>query len=280
MNEMELLTKMLATIPEDASPTRAQARVCAAIGPDRHHEVPSRQATARSWQAVSRPARTTRATGAPARSRARRQVRLVLAGVVAAAALAGALVTLGLLPGGTSAGGLRPGGSDAQLAAWTVQRVPGGLLIVTIRDLRDPNGLAALLRKYSVPARLEFPGYDFTPTTSLSVLPRGCKSPNLSNRAYAKLEMKIDPPPPVWMHLHLHYVKGPHGLVGYGEFRRPPGGLAARGVFAIRPSAIPAGIGLFIEAWTNPHAIPPGGSGGLLSMNSDLVDASRPCTGG
>ncbi len=282
---MELLTKMLATIPEDASPPRAEGRVRAGLRPDRHHGVNSRRATAHRWLTTSRPdhaswaARARRATGAPARSGTRRPARLALAGGIGAAALAGGLLAQGLLSGGTSADGTRPAQSGTQLAAWTVQRAPGGLVIVTIRDLRDPSGLAALLRRYGVPARLEFPGHDFTPTTSLSVLPRGCKSPNLSNRAYGQLAMKIDPPPPVWRHLRLHYVKGPHGRIGYGEFRRPPGGLAARGVFAIRPSAIPPGIGLFIEAWANPHAIPPGGSGDVLSINSDLVDTSPQCTG-
>ncbi len=276
MNEMELLTKMLATIPEDASPPRAEGRVRAGIRPDRHRGVNARRATVRRWLTVSGPDWASRATGAPARSRARRPVRLALAGGIGAAALAGGLLTQGLLTGGTTA---RSTGSRVQLAAWTVQRAPGGLVIVTIRDLRDPAGLAALLRRYGVPARLEFPGHDFTPTTSLSVLPRGCQSPNLSDRANAELQMKIDPPPPVWMNLRLHYVKGPHGRVGYGEFRLPPGGLANRAVMAIRPSAIPPGIGLFIEAWANPRAIPPGGSGEVLTMNSDLVDTSPQCTG-
>jgi hypothetical protein len=279
MNEMELLTKMLATIPEDASPPRAEARVRGVIGSGRHREVGSRGATARRLLTVARPDRAARAAGAPARTGANRRVRLALAGGVAAAAIAGALLAQGLLPGGTTDGGTRPTGSAAQLAAWTVQRAPGGLLIVTIRDLRDPSGLAALLRRYGVPARLEFPGHDFTPTTSLSVLPRGCKSPDISNRAYSKLEMAIDPPPPVWMHLRMHYRKGTHGLIGYAEFRRPQGGLTGRGVFAVRPSAIPPGIGLFIEAWANPRAIPPGGSGDVSSLVSDLVAATPQCTG-
>jgi hypothetical protein len=274
MNEMDLLTKMLATIPEDASPPRAEARVRGGIRPDRHHGVTSRGAAARRWLTVSALDRSSRATGAPARSGARRPVRLALAAGIAAAALAGGLLTQGLLSGGTTAGGTRSAGSGAQLAAWTVQRAPGGLLIVTIRDLRDPSGLAALLRRYGVPARLEFPGYDFTPTTSLSVLPRGCKSPDLSNRAYFKLETAIDPPPFLWMPM-----SGRHRIARRVYAYRLAGrGRSLLGSFAIRPSAIPRGIGLFIEAWASPHPGQGGFSGGS-SRVSDLVDATPQCTG-
>jgi hypothetical protein len=273
MNEMDLLTKMLATIPEDASPARAEARVRAGIRGDRHHGVTSRGAAARGWLTVCGLDRSSRATGAPARSRAR-SVRLALAGAIAAAALAGGLLTQGLLSGGTTAGGARPARSGAQLAAWTVQRAPGGLLIVTIRDLRDPSGLAALLRRYGVPARLEFPGYNFTPTTSLSVLPRGCKSPNLSNRAYFKLATAIEPPSYLWTPMPGRHRVGLHAFT----FRLPPRDRSLLGSFAIRPSAIPRGIGLFIEAWASPHP-GPGGLAGDSSVVRDLVYATAQCTG-
>ena len=274
MNEMELLTKMLATIPEDASPPRAQARVLAGIRLDQRRRLTSRWAAARRWLTVPGADLRARAAGAPARRGARRPVLLALAAGTASAALAAALLAQGLLSGGTTAGGTRPGGPRIQLAAWTVQRAPHGLLIVTIRDLRDPSGLAALLRTYGVPARLEFPGRDFTPTTSLSVLPRGCKSPNLSNRAYFKLETAIDPPRFLWMPMPGRHRVAP----GVYMYRSTPLVRALFGSFAIRPSAIPPGIGLFIEAWASPRP-GPGGFGGDSSVINDLVDATPQCTG-
>jgi hypothetical protein len=250
MNEMELLTQMLERIPADASPARAEARVRTEIS---------------------------RVTGAPARTRngAFRRTRLALAGGVAAAALTGALVAQAVEhTQAPAANSTYQTGSGARLAAWTVQRGQGGLLVVTIRELRDPSGLAALLRSHGVPARLEFPGYNFTPTTSLSVIPRSCKVPNMSNRANAELSAKILPPFPTWFFAWLHVRRtrfGPHTY----EFRLPRGGASMLGSFAIRPSAIPAGIGLFIEAW----AAQPGHPGTQLDRVTDLVLASPQCTG-
>ena len=43
-----------------------------------------------------------------------------------------------------------------QLAAWTVVPQPGGIIHVTIRELRDPAGLQAALRADGVPASVSF----------------------------------------------------------------------------------------------------------------------------
>jgi hypothetical protein len=43
-----------------------------------------------------------------------------------------------------------------QLAAWTVVQQPGGIIHVTIRELRDPAGLQATLRADGVPASVSF----------------------------------------------------------------------------------------------------------------------------
>ncbi|HXW46549.1 MAG TPA: hypothetical protein VEL03_17295, partial [Streptosporangiaceae bacterium] len=187
MNEMELLRQMLDGVPEDARPAHAEARVRAGI------------------------------TGAPARKGTISKARLALAGGLAAAALTGALVTLAVdaRPPVVS-GATYQTGTGTRLAAWTVQPGPSGLLVVTIRELRDPAGLAALLRSHGVPARLEFPGYNFTPTTSLSVIPRSCKSPDMSNMADAELQMKIMPPRPTWYFAWMHIRPtriGPHAYV-------------------------------------------------------------------
>jgi hypothetical protein len=245
MNEMELLTQMLDGVPEDARPAHAEARVRAGI------------------------------TGAPAGKGTISRARLALAGGLAAAALTGAVVTQVVgHSGAPAASSTYRTGSGARLAAWTVQRGPGGLLVVTLRELRDPSGLAALLRSYGVPARLEFPGHNFTPTTSLSVLPRSCKSPDLSNQAYAELDGKILPPPRAWQFAWLHIHPTRVGRNGY-MFQLPKGGFASLESFAIRPSAIPPGIGLFIEAW----AAQPGRAGPDLDRITDLVMATPQCTG-
>jgi hypothetical protein len=43
-----------------------------------------------------------------------------------------------------------------QLAAWTVVEQPGGIIHVTISELRDPTGLQATLRADGVPASVSF----------------------------------------------------------------------------------------------------------------------------
>jgi len=265
---MELLTQLLNKVPADASPARAGARLRAEIlqEPSPRAGAAGSSPARRSW-----PGWATRVTGAPARNGTRRRARLALAGGLVAVALTGALVAQAVERADTPApSSTYKTGTGARLAAWTVRRGPGGVLVVTISELRDPSGLAALLRSYGVPARLEFPGYNFIPTTSLRVIPRSCKSPNMSPRAYSELQTKILPPRWAWMHIKRTRV-GPHSYI----FKLPPGGFASLESFAIQPSAIPAGIGLFIEAW----AAQPGQTGTQLDRNTDLVEASPQCTG-
>ena len=81
-----------------------------------------------------------------------------------------------------------------QLAAWTVVQQPGGIIDVTMRELRDPAGLQAALRADGVPASVSFgngqqtacrpyPGGGFTtsanPTLINSVFPSGGGSVNI-----------------------------------------------------------------------------------------------------
>jgi hypothetical protein len=82
----------------------------------------------------------------------RRRLRRGLA-VAAAAAGAAALALAVTLPGGHA----RPGGPPAsRLAAWSVTGRPGGLVAVTVRQLRDPAGLQRTLRADGVPATVRF----------------------------------------------------------------------------------------------------------------------------
>jgi hypothetical protein len=85
------------------------------------------------------------------RRRVRRRVIRGTTGGLALAAGAAAAVTA-LVP----AGQLASHQAGLQLAAWTVVRQPGGIIHVTIRELRDPAGLQAALRADGVPASVSF----------------------------------------------------------------------------------------------------------------------------
>jgi len=77
------------------------------------------------------------------RTRARRRWRLPAAAGLTAATAAAALTATTLLPGAT--------GTPSALAAWTVTH-RGGVVVVLIREFRDPAGLQRKLRAEGVPA--------------------------------------------------------------------------------------------------------------------------------
>jgi hypothetical protein len=79
----------------------------------------------------------------------RRQIT-IMTGVLALAA--GAAVAVTALPASHPASP-QP---RVQLAAWTVVHQPGGIIHVTVRELRDPAGLQAALRAHGVPASVSF----------------------------------------------------------------------------------------------------------------------------
>lgn len=175
-----------------------------------------------------------------------------------ATAGAAAAIALALVPAGTPAGPVH-----ARLAAWSVTKQPGGLVVITIRELRDPAGLWRILRADGVRANVRFLPKYFEPTTSASAIPAGCRAPHMSDEANAKLQGKIMPlwiPKPPARPAHSHV----QGWSGAWE------------VLAIRPSAIPPGIGLYLEAWA---ANPGTKAGPTLSMQTGLVLVSPRCTG-
>jgi hypothetical protein len=86
--------------------------------------------------------------------RARRRLPGVAAGALAVAAAAVLAVTA-LQPAGHHAGRQPP----AQLAAWTVTKQADGTITVTVRQLRDPQGLQRRLRADGVPASVTFFGH-------------------------------------------------------------------------------------------------------------------------
>jgi hypothetical protein len=115
------------------------------------------------------------------RRHVRRRLIPGMTGVLALAAGAAVAVTA-LLPASHPASH-QP---RVQLAAWTVVRQPGGIIDVTISELRNPAGLQATLRADGVPASVSFgngqqtaclpyPGGGFTtsanPTLINSVFP-------------------------------------------------------------------------------------------------------------
>ena len=129
------------------------------------------------------------------RRRVRRRLIPGMTGVLALAAGAAVAVTA-LLPAGHPASH-QP---RVQLAAWTVVQQPGGIIHVTISELRDPAGLQATLRADGVPASVSFgngqqtaclpyPGGGFTtsanPALINSVFPPGSSSGGVNIRPSA-----------------------------------------------------------------------------------------------
>jgi hypothetical protein len=86
--------------------------------------------------------------------RARRRLPGVAAGALAVAAAAVLAVTA-LQPAGHQAGPQPP----IHLTAWTVTKQANGTIKVTVRQLRDPQGLQRTLRADGVPASVTFGGY-------------------------------------------------------------------------------------------------------------------------
>jgi hypothetical protein len=166
-----------------------------------------------------------------------------------AAAAAAAVTTATLVPGGGTAG--------VKLAAWTVAKEPGGTVAITLRELRDPAGLRRALRADGVPARVTFVNHPFEPATNGPPVPPPCRAPSLSDQANAELQGRILPPPVP--------ASASGGVV-----------KSTGAVVAIRPSAIPPGIGLNLYAWV---ARRNAGNGDLLDMEIGLVDATPQCTG-
>jgi hypothetical protein len=140
--------------------------------------------------------------------------------------------------------------------SWTVQRTSGDTIKVTIRDLRDAAGLQAQLRADGVPANVVFLPDSFTPTTSSSAIPKSCDAPQLSDEANARLQNKIiDPADAATISSAV---------------------ISGGAVLVLHPSAIPAGIGVFIKAFAAAEHTT---TGPVFAMETGLVQASPLCTG-
>ena len=123
--------------------------------------------------------------------RARRRLPGVATGALAVAAAAVLAVTA-LQPTGHQAGPQPP----VHLTAWTVTKQADGTITVTVRQLRDPQGLQRTLRADGVPASVTFFGHE----------PRACQRyPKLSAVLMAEVFGGHGPP------LVIHPKALPHG---------------------------------------------------------------------
>lgn len=173
------------------------------------------------------------------RLRSRRRFARLGAGVALAAAAA---VAVPLLAGSAATGPGTAAGNGVRLAAWTVSRQPNGLVLVQVNQLKDPAGLQRALRAQGVPAAVRFQAagkMSLTPP-----LPRSCGDTGLSDVASTELQEKILP------------TLAEPGVTG--------------DAMVIRPSAIPAGIGLNITADWAPNS---------WGWSLGLVKATPACTG-
>jgi hypothetical protein len=174
-----------------------------------------------------------------ARARSRRVRRRVIPGVTGVLAVAaGAAVALTALLPASHPASHQP---RVQLAAWTVTRQPGGIISVSLRELRNPAGLQAALRADGVPANVTFYTGHRYPSSCRVYMPEG-----------------LVPTPAEY-------------AVHYKVFENPPYSGPGIGV-NIRPSALPAGTGIYLIGAFSP---PPRETG----LSSGLVYASQQCTG-
>jgi hypothetical protein len=201
-----------------------------------------------------------------ARGCARRHRRRLIPGMTGTLAVAAgaALAATTLAPAGhqaTPQAGHQPA---ARLAAWTVTRLAGGDISVTIRELKDPAGLQGVLRADGVPASVTFAG-----------------KLNPACEPYPGGTIPWPPQPPT--PLLRQVFPRPYGLLppsaprargwsqapGHGS--PPPVSLPPRQtVIVIAPSALPGHAGVQIAATYGARWIGP----------ARVVYASPQCTGG
>lgn len=91
-------------------------------------------------------------------ARTLRTRRHVAAGGAVSAGLAATALAVATLAAPASSPATGQAQNTAQLTAWTVTKDPGGVIYVTIRELKDPAGLQARLRADGVPTNVSFSG--------------------------------------------------------------------------------------------------------------------------
>ncbi len=170
----------------------------------------------------------------------RRRLRQGLSTTVTAALVA--VAAFALLPG---SGGRSHRATSVRLAAWTVIDEPGGKIGVTIRELDDPAGLQRRLRADGVPVTIRY-------------------MPDSGGKRDADRSL----------HLCLYRPGGDRLFATMSRIlpiRSLPRGQIA---FTIKPSAIPAGLALWIAVETTTRNDP---LGARYTAMVNLVHLHGPC---
>jgi len=175
--------------------------------------------------------------------RARRRIPLTAA--AAAGVTGAALAVAALLP----AGGHQV---TARLAAWTVTRQPGGVIDVTLRELKDPSGLQAALRAAGVPASITFAGQANPACQKYPYVPPGSPGPDSS------------------FSQHLEWATNGVFTFKVVRYQDIGGASVPLGTFAVQPARLPSGAGLQFAV---------GPQSGGFYFHLGLVDATPQCTG-
>jgi hypothetical protein len=201
-----------------------------------------------------------------ARGRARRNRRLIpgVTGTLAAAALAAFAVT-SLAPASHPASGQAAGRQPVvQLAAWTVTKLAGGNISLTIRELKDPAGLQRTLRADGVPASVTFASQQ---NPACQPYPGG--TPGSLPRPATRLLKRVFPKPYEELSL-LPIPRGPRRMEPvHGPPPVPPSLSLNHALIVINPSALPGSAGVQIGVSSTGRAL-------LLPQ---VVHASSQCTG-
>lgn len=172
------------------------------------------------------------------RARTLRTRRRVTAGAVVSASVAA--IALAAATVAAPAGSPGPGRPQdaAQLTAWTVTNEPGGIVDVTIRQLKDPAALQARLRADGVPAIVTVSGTD-----------PACRNYYSDGRYFS----------PQWLALsgpgEYSYDNGSATVVVTAQAPSPHNGVVSEPLsrlqgftLAIRPARIPHGTAFLIAA--------------------------------
>jgi len=199
-----------------------------------------------------------------ARGRARQHRRLIPCVTGTLAVAAGAALAVTALAPASHQATARPGRQPVvRLAAWTVTKLAGGDISVTIRELKDPAGLQGTLRADGVPASVTFAG-QLSPACRPypgGTIPWPPQSPTpLLRRVFPK-PYGILPPSP-------HQSQGWSKAPGHGS-PPPASPPAGQTVIVIAPSALPRHAGVQIAATHGAGWIGP----------VQVVYASTQCTG-
>ena len=179
-----------------------------------------------------------------ARGRARRRRRYLvpgMTGMLAVAAGAAVAVTT-LAPVGHQATARASRQPATRLAAWTVTRLAGGDISVTIRELKDPAGLQGTLRADGVPASVTFAS-QLNPACRPypgGTIPWPAQPPTPLLRQVFPKPYGILPPSP-------HQSRGWSQAPGSGS-PPPASPPAGQTVIVIAPAALPGHAGVQIAA--------------------------------